>query len=45
VAGGIAPIEFPPPVQSEREFIAGFHDAEDERIEVAAPAAWPARTG
>src|SRR5215216_7852747 len=31
---GIAPIEFPPPVQSEKEFIGGFEDAEDERIEV-----------
>ena len=29
---GIAPIEFPPPVQSEKEFIGGFEDAEDERI-------------
>ena len=31
---GIAPIEFPPPVESEKEFIGGFEDAEDERIEV-----------
>src|SRR3954466_9891563 len=31
---GIAPIEFPPPVDSEKEFIGGFEDAEDERIEV-----------
>src|SRR5690349_2378570 len=31
---GIAPIEFPPPVQSEKEFIGSFEDAEDERIEV-----------
>ncbi|HEX6714014.1 MAG TPA: electron-transfer flavoprotein:ubiquinone oxidoreductase [Thermoleophilaceae bacterium] len=31
---GIAPIEFPPPVQSEKEFITGITDAEDERIEV-----------
>src|SRR4051812_50222561 len=31
---GIAPIEFPPPVQSEKEFIGGFQDGEDERIEV-----------
>src|SRR3954454_11655473 len=34
MASGIAPIEFPPPVQSEKEFIAGFEDADDERIEV-----------
>src|SRR3954465_13556199 len=31
---GIAPIEFPPPVDSAREFVGGFEDAEDERIEV-----------
>src|SRR3954466_8144678 len=34
MASGIAPIEFPPPVESEKEFIGGFEDAEDERIEV-----------
>ena len=34
MASGIAPIEFPPPVNSEKEFIGGFEDAEDERIEV-----------
>src|SRR5213078_701094 len=34
MATGIAPIEFPPPVQSEKEFIGAFEDAEDERIEV-----------
>src|SRR5258707_11729681 len=31
---GVAPIEYPPPVQSEKEFITGLTDAEDERIEV-----------
>src|SRR5918912_2755541 len=34
MASGIAPIEFPPPVNSEKEFVGGFEDAEDERIEV-----------
>src|SRR4051812_11373607 len=34
MSSGIAPIEFPPPVESEKEFISGFEDAEDERIEV-----------
>jgi electron-transferring-flavoprotein dehydrogenase len=34
MASGIAPIEFPPPVESEKEFVGGFEDAEDERIEV-----------
>ena len=34
MTSGIAPIEFPPPVQSEKEFVGGFEDAEDERIEV-----------
>src|SRR4051794_17055800 len=34
MASGIAPIEFPPPVESEREFIGSFEDAADERIEV-----------
>src|SRR3954453_16821999 len=34
MASGIAPIEFPPPVDSAREFVGGFEDAEDERIEV-----------
>src|SRR5256714_856425 len=34
MATGIAPIEFPPPVDSEKEFVGGFEDAEDERIEV-----------
>src|SRR6476620_5869394 len=34
MTSGIAPIEFPPPVESEKEFIGGFEDAEDERIEV-----------
>src|SRR3954465_7581697 len=31
---GIAPIEFPPPVDSAREFVGGFEDADDERIAV-----------
>src|SRR3954453_19397096 len=30
---GMAPIEFPPPVQSEKEFIGGVEDAEDEGME------------
>src|SRR3954454_18670126 len=34
MASGIAPIEIPPPVGSEKEFIGGFEDAEDERLEV-----------
>src|SRR3954465_13197279 len=34
MASGIAPIEFPPPVDSEKEFVGGFEDAEDERSEV-----------
>jgi electron-transferring-flavoprotein dehydrogenase len=34
MASGIAPIEFPPPVDSEKEFVGGFEDGEDERIEV-----------
>ncbi|MFL5840125.1 MAG: 4Fe-4S dicluster domain-containing protein [Thermoleophilaceae bacterium] len=34
MATGVAPIEFPPPVQSDKEFITGFTDPEDERIEV-----------
>src|SRR3954449_6836314 len=34
MATGIAPIEFPPPVNSDKEFISGLTDAEDERIEV-----------
>src|SRR3712207_4789550 len=29
-----APIEFPPPVESEKEFVQGPTDPEDERIEV-----------
>src|SRR5947199_9758739 len=31
---GVAPIEYPPPVESEKDFIAGVTDPEDERIEV-----------
>jgi electron-transferring-flavoprotein dehydrogenase len=31
---GVAPIEYPPPVDSEKEFITGVTDPEDERIEV-----------
>src|SRR4051795_3582424 len=31
---GIAPVEFPPPVDSEHEFVQGPTDPEDERIEV-----------
>jgi electron-transferring-flavoprotein dehydrogenase len=31
---GVAPIEYPPPVQSDKEFITGLTDPEDERIEV-----------
>ena len=31
---GVAPIEYPPPVESEKEFVAGITDPEDERIEV-----------
>jgi electron-transferring-flavoprotein dehydrogenase len=31
---GVAPIEFPPPIESDKEFITGLTDAEDERIEV-----------
>jgi electron-transferring-flavoprotein dehydrogenase len=31
---GVAPIDFPPPVQSDKEFVTGLTDAEDERIEV-----------
>src|SRR3954447_17528316 len=34
MATGVAPIEFPPPVQPDKEFITGLTDAEDERIEV-----------
>jgi electron-transferring-flavoprotein dehydrogenase len=34
MASGIAPIEFPPPVDSSKEFVAGVTDPEDERIEV-----------
>src|SRR3954471_10357012 len=34
MATGVAPIEFPPPVNSDKEFISGLTDAEDERIEV-----------
>jgi electron-transferring-flavoprotein dehydrogenase len=30
----VAPIEYPPPVESEKEFVTGLTDAEDERIEV-----------
>ncbi|MFL5896210.1 MAG: 4Fe-4S dicluster domain-containing protein [Thermoleophilaceae bacterium] len=30
----VAPIEFPPPVQSDKEFVTGVTDAEDDRIEV-----------
>src|SRR3954449_9597439 len=30
----VAPIEFPPPVDSEKEFVTGVSDPEDERIEV-----------
>src|SRR2546423_8013316 len=30
----VAPIEYPPPVESEKEFVSGLTDAEDERIEV-----------
>lgn len=30
----VAPIEFPPPVDSEKEFVTGLTDPEDERIEV-----------
>jgi electron-transferring-flavoprotein dehydrogenase len=30
----VAPIEFPPPVDSEKEFVTGTTDPEDERIEV-----------
>jgi electron-transferring-flavoprotein dehydrogenase len=30
----VAPIDYPPPVDSEQEFITGLTDAEDERIEV-----------
>jgi electron-transferring-flavoprotein dehydrogenase len=30
----VAPIEYPPPVEPEKEFIAGLTDPEDERIEV-----------
>jgi electron-transferring-flavoprotein dehydrogenase len=30
----VAPIEYPPPVDSEKEFITGLTDPEDERIEV-----------
>jgi electron-transferring-flavoprotein dehydrogenase len=31
---GVAPIDFPPPVQPEKEFVGPPEDAEDERIEV-----------
>jgi electron-transferring-flavoprotein dehydrogenase len=34
MATGVAPIEYPPPVDSEKEFISGLTDPEDERIEV-----------
>src|SRR5436305_6474970 len=30
----VAPIEFPPPVDSSKEFVGGVTDPEDERIEV-----------
>src|SRR6266566_1031076 len=30
----VAPIEFPPPVDSEKEFVTSVSDPEDERIEV-----------
>src|SRR5215210_4843308 len=30
----VAPIDFPPPVQPEKEFVGPPEDAEDERIEV-----------
>ncbi|MGI8632937.1 MAG: 4Fe-4S dicluster domain-containing protein [Solirubrobacterales bacterium] len=30
----VAPIEYPPPVEPEKEFVGGLTDAEDERIEV-----------
>jgi electron-transferring-flavoprotein dehydrogenase len=31
---GVAPIDYPPPVQSDKEFVGPPEDAEDERIEV-----------
>src|ERR687895_2075770 len=31
---GVAPVDFPPPVQSPDEFVTGPTDPEDERIEV-----------
>src|SRR5436853_2771598 len=34
MASGIAPIEFPPPVDSEKEFVTRVSDPEDERIDV-----------
>jgi len=43
--GQVAPDEFPPPVDSQREFVKRGLDAEDELIEVAARPAWPAPTG
>src|SRR5688572_13503150 len=32
--GAVAPAEYPPPVEPEKEFVTGITDPEDERIEV-----------